>query len=264
MLLVLKKLLFNNEARSVKNYKTILFASLILILASNAPSLARNFENSDEHKDNQTLDETRMTWLSSKYNNNKDLMQKTWEEYYLTTTDGLPKVHIKIRQDDGIKMSFGYRNSAIEDLEQEFLQFVHDLSKHKSPITLEIGAGPGNFSWKPFLTYENHNGAHYANEISHTMMKHEFSDNIREVSRSLNLDISSKIIQLPGSCFDILKGNPELKNKIDAIYVSGVVHFFNPEQHQLFLTLLEELLAPGGQAFWQPAVAHMNPCLFTI
>jgi hypothetical protein len=190
------------------------------------------------------------TWVASKYLQDENLMKNIQEQISLNIgrNEKSSNYSIETRNDEGVIQVFGYNNMVQADVELAFLQFVHELSKHKRPITLEIAAGSGAFSWKPFLAY-NDMGTHYANEFSHTMMKHEFAEKIKQHATALQLDISSSIVKLPGSCFNILNEHPELKNKFDAIYVANLEQFFNPEQHQLFLTLLEDLLAPGGQAF---------------
>lgn len=57
------------------------------------------------------------------------------------------------------------------------------------------------------------------------------------------------IKKIPGDCFEILEKNPDLKGRVDVILVKNLEHFFNPIQHQLFLKLIADLLAPGGKAF---------------
>lgn len=140
----------------------------------------------------------------------------------------------------------------IAAIELPFLQFVHDISRQKSPVTMEIAAATGFVSWKVPLAFET-DGMHYANELS-PVMNEEFDENIKLFTKgngtdSKGNDLSLSIIKLPGSCFEILHRNPELKNKVDAVYVQNLEHFLNPIQHQQFINLIANLLAPGGQAF---------------
>ncbi|MBU0744631.1 MAG: class I SAM-dependent methyltransferase, partial [Gammaproteobacteria bacterium] len=154
---------------------------------------------------------------------------------------------VLIRNDPGETRIFGYNQNTIEDLELNFLQFVHEISIKKPPITLEIAAGTGNLSWKVPLAFEN-DGQHYANDLSSIMMNTEFDHTIEKHSKDLQLALKLFIKKIPGDCLKVLNITG-LKNKFDAIYVANLEQYFNPEQHQQFLELIEYLLAPGGQAF---------------
>jgi len=122
---------------------------------------------------------------------------------------------------------------------------VHNISKSKQPTTLEIAAARGFVSWKVPYAFK-HGGTHYANELSHAMMYGDFDQVIRSWVRA---NLVNSIIKLPGSCFEILNSNPQLRESIDAIYVQNLQHFFNPLQDCLFWEHIADLLAPEGHAF---------------
>jgi len=195
---------------------------------------------------------TLSTWVNSNIYRNElfiDHVQKfvgnTVPENPLST-----KLAVSITNDDGITQYFGKMFPTIVAIELPFLQYVHEVSKHKKPTTLEVAAGAGYVSWKVPYAFEN-GGTHYANELSSKMLGR--FDQIIDLG-VLGSDIQGKplksyIQKIQGSCFDILNSHPELKEKIDVIYGQNVEHFFNPEQHSAYLELIADLLAPGGQAF---------------
>lgn len=193
--------------------------------------------------------ETIKTWVASKYRLDNGLMNNIQEQISENVVLNVARATpcIQTLNDPGETRIFGCNVEAIEDLELKFLQFVHEVSMQKSPVTLEIAAGAGNFSWKVPLAFEG-GGLHYANDLSFAMMNTEFERIIKRHSNNLQIDLSSFIKKMPGDCLAVLDAS-ELKGKFDAIYVANLEQYFNPVEHQQFLKLLEYLLVPGGQAF---------------
>jgi len=174
---------------------------------------------------------------------------KTLQLNIEATTPQSPGMHnfIKdVHNDPNEKRYFGKSFPTIESIELPFLQFINAISKIMHPITLEIGAAEGIVSWKVPFAFEKV-GVHYANELSHWMMDNPFESWV--TYRLQNTSLKKYIVKLPGNCFDILTQNPALKGKVNAIFVQNVEHFFNPTEHQKFLTLIEDLLAHDGRAF---------------
>lgn len=150
----------------------------------------------------------------------------------------------QIPPNEGDDRYFGKSYWALEAIQLQFLQFVHETSKTKKPIVLEIAAGLGLVSWKIPLAFEDA-GTVYTNELSSKMFEPFHS----VLQRRLAPEEREMIQTIPGDCFDILSSHPELAGKVDAIYVQNLEHFFNPEQHQKFIRLLQTLLTGSGRAF---------------
>lgn len=210
-------------------------------------AMRNGFDFIDPEKVEFTKMATLKTWIASKYHSNINFMRETQRNISLVIPQNPFSVYFSactsIIRDGNKEKFYGKMLPTISSIELPFLQFVHSL---KNPITLEIGAGIGLVSWKVPLAFEN-NGTHYVNELNPKLID---SFKTQVVTNYLGkTDLATSIRILPGSCFDILKTHSELKNSCNAIFVANVEHFFNPAEHQKFLTLLEELLAPGGQAF---------------
>jgi len=62
----------------------------------------------------------------------------------------------------------------------------------------------------------------YMNEICPEEM-----ENFHELQASLPDDIKKKLISIMGSCFDLLRSNSELANKVGLILCRNLIHFFN-------------------------------------
>jgi hypothetical protein len=146
---------------------------------------------------------------------------------------------------------FGINYPCIEDAERSFLLHIHNISQHKSITTLEIGAGIGLTSWKTAYAFCNNSSVHYVNELSEdlqTVIRHIIEKFVIHRNTSMQ-ELKKQIRLISGNCFQLLSIAPTLRGAVDAIYVQNVEHFFNPNQHQLFLGLLDELLVVDGYAF---------------
>ena len=157
------------------------------------------------------------------------------------------KLVMPVMNDNGVTQYFGKTCYTIAAIELPFLRFVHDVSKQKQPITLEIAAGVGLVSRKVPFAFEN-GGLHYINEFSSMLMGVDLVvDSF--LANTNRKDLKAYIATIPGNCFGILSTHPELKESVDAIYVQNLQHFFNPLQDFMFIELLADLLAPDGCAF---------------
>ncbi|MGL5784665.1 MAG: hypothetical protein ACRCYZ_04295 [Alphaproteobacteria bacterium] len=132
--------------------------------------------------------------------------------------------------------------------EVEFLRHIKNISDTKKPVTLEIAAAFGLVSWKVPFCFGEKGGTHYVNDLNFSAMEQGYDSVINQRLRETPT-LKEMLVKLPGNCFDIPQTNPHLLGKVDAIYVQNLDHFFNPEDHQRYMRLLADLLAPGGRAF---------------
>ncbi len=195
------------------------------------------------------------TWVADKYHNQKGLMRDIKHFVDATTSQhgSLNAIFKMVPQDEDTKRDFGKTFYTLPAIELPFLQKVKEMSQNKNNgepmITLEIAAARGYVSWKVPLAFEGH-GTHYANDLSSKVIK-ELKTNIQETFDALEQpELITSVKTIDGSCFNILKNHPELKNKVDVIYVQNLEHFLNPQQHKELILLIEDLLAPGGYAFF--------------
>jgi len=236
----------------IKKYITVLFI-VCTFVAQNIYGIIPN-RDSEIYFDYESAEfskmETLKTWVKTSYHKNTQIMS-TIQHFVATMLPQFPySEEIKfISDDEEPNQFFGSTDYTIKDFELPFLQFVHEISTNKEVTTLEIAAADGYISFKVPLAFEK-GGKHYVNELSSKLIKN-FDENVDRVYSSIpqKEKLYNSIVKIPGDCFDILNKHPELKGKVDAIYIQHLVHFFNPEKQQLFLKLIEELLAPGGQAF---------------
>jgi hypothetical protein len=188
------------------------------------------------------------TWIANQHHENKELMQRVQQNVAMTVPQNPYSLHLMlpVRNNEGDNRYFGKSFATLAAIELPFLQYVKQTSAVKEIITLEIAASIGMVSWKVPYTLSQE-GTHYVNDISFAMLNKEFQSIIK--SRLKGTDLENHLKTLPGDCFQILEQHPSLRNKVDVIYVQNLEHFFNPVQHQSFLSLLEDLLAENGQAF---------------
>lgn len=212
----------------------------------------------DKQNDNENFADLSVikTWLADIYHDDEDLIAKIAaavklfmypSPYNSTVTQALMK---KIRCNPNTVVREYYTVPTIAAVELPFLQQVKKVSKNKKNIiTLEIAAARGYVSWKVPVAFAN-GGVHYANDINSNVIEIEMKKNLYEIYHNIGKpELIEHIRPVVGSCFSLLSLHPELKNNVDVIYVQRLEHFFNPKQHQEFLTLIETLLAPGGYAF---------------
>lgn len=131
-------------------------------------------------------------------------------------------------------------------IELPFLQYVHQVSKRKEHIvTLELGAGLCYVSSKVPLAYV-HEGIHYANDLSFNLLNSECSK--KRIHRRLG---SQSIQRIAGDCFKLFrhKKYSHIQGTVDVLYAQNIETSFNPAQHEQFIQLIRDLLAPGGRAY---------------
>lgn len=133
---------------------------------------------------------------------------------------------------------------AIPAIQLPMLQFVHNKALERPLKFLEIGSG--NDFVLSSLPYAM-TGEIWCCERSLPMLEkitRSFNDN-------MNLKLKERCTFKPiySDCFDLLKKYPNLSGTFDVICVQNVEHLFSIKNHEAFVTLVESLLAPGGQAF---------------
>lgn len=238
-----------------RKYIFILFVSCILCVTPIMNAVANNF---DPETVNFSQMKTIKTWIADRYHPDLRFM-RTVQDYVGELILENPRHEEFIKRASytdkfGDVYMFGASTGTQEAIELPFLQYVKEISKHKEVTTLEIAAGVGSVSWKVPLTFGK-KGTHYVNDLVHSrIIKKRISSRLARLKKAMqapktNFMKSIKIKIMPGNCFDILDKHPELKGKIDVIYVQNLEHFLNPIEHQKFLTLIGELLAPDGYAF---------------
>ncbi|MBW8309285.1 MAG: hypothetical protein K0M45_06575 [Candidatus Paracaedibacteraceae bacterium] len=189
------------------------------------------------------------SWVADKHHSNEELMQRVQKNVAMTVPENSFSLHftLPIKNNEGDDRYFGKSFPTLQDVELPFLQYVKQtLTLKEEPITLELAASIGMVSWKvPFAFSQE--GTHYANDLSSLMLDSQFQKMV--TNRLQETGLEKYLKTLPGDCFQLLEQHPSLRNKVDAIYVQNLEHFFNPTKHQSFLSLLDDLLAENGQAF---------------
>lgn len=71
--------------------------------------------------------------------------------------------------------------------------------------------------------------------------------------------VGKKLESIHGSCFDLLKLKPELKNKVGFLLCRNLFHFFNDEEQKNFFALLKKILKPGGRALFTVNSVYFDP-----
>lgn len=222
--------------------KNITTFAILLCAIVHAASSTDNFnpENSEFSKR-----DTLVTWVDPKYHKDLKTLQRN---VAMTVRENPFSMHFfrAVPTNTGQKRDYGKTFPTISAIELPFLQYVRSLSNAGiSPISLEVAGGIGLVTWKiPFAT--GGKGRHVVNELSagaitilNTVLSKRIED--KELAQIVEID--------QGDCFSILSRRPDLRGKVHALFVQNLEHFFNPAQHQMFLNLLNELLAEDGQAF---------------
>lgn len=185
-------------------------------------------------------------WLSGNVQSDSEEMKKIqkWVSFEVPENPFSFNFIRPIRNNKGEERYFGKSFYSLYSVQQPFLEFVHQISKKKDPVVLEIAAANGLVTWKIPYAFENI-GTVYANDLSSEMLNTDFESIMKG---RLKDNQCSMVHKIPGDCFELDKRS-ELVGKVDAIFVQNLEHFFNPEQHQKFIKLLNILLADHGRAF---------------
>ncbi len=117
-----------------------------------------------------------------------------------------------------------------------------DSQEQMGKVALEIGAASGENSI--ILAFSDAEKV-YVNEINPNEIQQ-----FETLKRDLPKGVKKKLDGIEGSCFDLLRINPKLKNKIDLILCRNVIHFFNSKQQTDFFQLIHSLLKPGGRGIF--------------
>lgn len=195
--------------------------------------------------------DTIKTWVNKKYHNDDKRMKQIQKHISFEVRENPFSLNLcfSIQNDDNEKRYFGKTFYAQPGIELECLKFINKVAESKEDMkVVEFAASYGLASWK-FPYASGAKGTFYINELSSKMMN--FFDAL--VDDRLGEEEKKTIKKIPGDCFKILDENPDLLGKVDVILVKNLEHFFNPVQHQLFLKLIADLLAPKGKAF---LIAH--------
>ena len=210
--------------------------------SSHAPSFSTDAFDPEKSEFSKlaTLD----TWVDPKYSESlKDIQRNV----AMTAKENPFSVHfiMCVPINPNQTRDYGKTFPTIASIELPFLRHVSGLSKSGiSPLTLEIAGAFGLVSWKMPFAFGG-KGTHVVNELSQKAV-----DGLRVMlSNRLPGELAKTVEIDQGDCFDILARQPKLRGSVNAIFVQNLEHFFNPNQHQRFLALVNELLAEGGQAY---------------
>jgi SAM-dependent methyltransferase len=109
-------------------------------------------------------------------------------------------------------------------------------------VFLEIGPASGENSI--ILAFSDVEKV-YVNEINSKEL-----EQFESLKRDLPRNVKKKLASIEGSCFNLLKKKPELKNTIDLILCRNVIHFFTLKEQAEFFQLVHSLLKPGGRGIF--------------
>lgn len=190
--------------------------------------------------------ETIKTWVADKHQDDKKLLKRIQRDVAMTLPQNLfhRQFIVPVENNAGDTRYFGKTMATLAAIELPFLQFVKEISQKKQVYTLEIGAADGLVSWKVPLAFSG-GSIHCVNDLSNHMLENFM---LLAGMRLEGTELKKRICKISGDCLSVFKYE-SFKSKFSAIYVQNVEHFFNPVQHQEFLTLISELLEENGQAY---------------
>ncbi len=191
--------------------------------------------------------ETLKTWVAPQHTPHLRTIQKNVAMTAMENPYALHLAGIPIPKTPGNTRYFG-KTFPTMPFEPKFLRYIRNISDAKKPVTLELAAAIGLVSWKVPLCFGEKGGTHYVNDLNFSAMERMYDMIIDQRLRETP-GLKEMLVMLPGNCFDIPQTNPHLLGKVDAIYVQNLDHFLNPADHQRYMRLLTDLLAPGGRAF---------------
>lgn len=148
------------------------------------------------------------------------------------------KVATWIKSEHIEKAYFGYTHHPLPAVQIPFLQAVK--AHGHDPKVLEIGASTGRVVYKTLLA----GGEVVANDIHKpdletlTKFVHE---NMDDLSQRLTID--------HGDVLTITSRHHEFVEKFDFIYAQNVMHVFRPTDVSKFISVVYDLLKPGGTAY---------------
>jgi len=200
----------------------------------------------DPEKANMSKMATLTTWVANKHQVNQELMKAIQTRVASSAPQNPFSVHMSfpIKNDQGDSRYFGKTFPAIEAIEIPYLQLIKQLSQKNPILSLEVGAGMGDVSWKAALAHEQ-DGVHHSNELSRVMVDELLTPFVNGRLTQAGL-AESCVTKLSGNCLDLLEQNQEAYK---IILSKNVEHFFNPVTHQRFIAAIEGGLQEGGQAF---------------
>lgn len=147
---------------------------------------------------------------------------------------------------------FGYTTTKLHTIRLKTLQYTKQCFSEKNNLTfMECGAGTN-----PLIFYvaliaglqKNSSTTLIINELSPTALKK--AENLL-VNRLKECDISTNnLIFHQGNCLSLrnILGK-SVHNQVDVLSVQNVEHFFNPEEHQIFVHKADYWLVKGGRIF---------------
>lgn len=243
-----------------KLYTSILLVIIACIKVGFTAEIMRHSSHSTDNFNPESATfsqmKTLMTWVAKEHSQDPTFMKTLQRNVAMEVPENSYSYHLcckPIQNNAGDTRYYGKSFPTIKHPALSFLKYVHNISATANVNVLEIAASLGLNSWKVPYAFQKP-GRVYVNELSTEMLKiFEQLCEHRFVGKEA---LKACITPLPGSCFDILRKNPELKGRFNAIYVQNLEHFLNPQEHQLFLELIADLLAEDGRAF---LVAHTFP-----
>ncbi len=75
-------------------------------------------------------------------------------------------------------------------------------------------------------------------------------DNFQSLKETLPKSVQKRLKMIKGSCFEIPKKVPEIRNKVGLLICRNFLHFSNTEQEKQFFDLLANILKPGGRGIF--------------
>lgn len=192
------------------------------------------------------------TWINpSAYDGADETFKKLYlvNELSKTTSEyNHFEAYKKIKYNNSSKREQGWIYPTITPIELPFLQHVNQRSREKGGglVTMELGAGLCYVSSKLALAFMDPADKHYANDLDATLLNSDEATGY--IKRRFGENHVERIV---GDCLTMFNTEQytHLKGTVDVLYAQTLENYFNPKEHQQFVQLVSDLLAPGGRAY---------------
>lgn len=125
-------------------------------------------------------------------------------------------------------------------MDPEVLAYAMKLAKGE--IVLEIAGASGENGI--LLAFSDAKKV-YVNDCDEEEM-----DNFEKVKETLPKAVQSRLKMIRGSCFEIPKKVPDIRNQVGLLICRNFLHFSNTEREKEFFDLLTNILKPGGRGIF--------------
>ena len=152
--------------------KKVILSVFVLAASVYSTALASSSNSTDdfnpEHSEFSRLT-TLKTWVASRHLAAPSETKSLQRNIAMTVPENRFSINFVRQVANNLedKRFFGKTFFTIKDGELPFLQFVHEISKVKAPVVLEIAAARGYVTWKIPYCFET-TGTVYANDLSWT------------------------------------------------------------------------------------------------